>query len=158
MSWLRKRSREVVEQTIPVAHTDARRFDGPTRRGDPDPDRRRSERLRRRVRILAFNVVFGAGILAAFVGRGGYFDLVRHRNQRQVTLQQVAEQQARNDALQRTIEHLEQDPAAKERIAREELGMANPGEIQFLLPRDGGGDGVAGAGRGDDDGPFDPVD
>jgi len=138
MSWLRKRTREVVEPTIPVAHTDARRFDGPTRRGDPDPDRRRSERLRRRVRILAFNVVFFAGILAALLGRGGYFDLVRHRGQRHQVEQQVAEQQARNDMLQRTIDLLEQDPAAKERIAREELGMANPGEIQFLLPREEG--------------------
>ena len=136
MSWLRKRSREVVEPTIPVAHTDARRFDGPTRRGDPDPDRRRSEVLRRRVRILAFNVVFVAGILAAFVGRGGYFDLSRHRDQRQEARQQLAEQQARNDDLQRTIELLEHDPAAKERIAREELGMASPGEVQFLLPRE----------------------
>ena len=36
------------------------------------------------------------------------------------------------------IDLLEQDPAAKERIAREELGMANPGEIQFLLPREDG--------------------
>jgi len=158
MSWLRKRSREVVEQTIPVAHTDARRFDGPTRRGDPDPDRLRSERLRRRVRILAFNVVFIAGILAAFVGRGGYFDLVRHRSQRQAALQQVTEQQTRNDALQRTIELLKQDPAAKERIAREELGMANPGEIQFLLPRDGVGDVVPGDNGKDADGPFVPAD
>jgi len=155
MRWLRKRSREVVEPTIPVAHTDARRFDGPTRRGDPDPDRRRSERLRRRVRILAFNVVFVAGIVAAFVGRGGYFDLVRHRGQRQQVRQQVAEQQARNDALKRTIESLEQDPSAKERIAREELGMANPGEIQFLLPRDGGEFSETGtAGKG----PESPVD
>ena len=88
------------------------------------------------MRILAFNVVFVAGILAAFVGRGGYFDLARHRDQRQEARQQLAEQQARNDALQRTIELLEHDPAAKERIAREELGMASPGEVQFLLPRE----------------------
>jgi len=158
MRWLRNRSREVVEPTIPVAHTDARRFDGPTRRGDPDPDRRRAERLRRRVRILAFNVVFVAGILAAFVGRGGYFDLVRHRGQRQQAQQQVAEQQARNDALQRTIELLEQDPAAKERIAREELGMANPGEIQFLLPRNGGGTLEPGAAGDVAEPPLDPPD
>ena len=138
MKWPRKRSREVVEPTIPVAHTDARRMDGPLRRDDPDPDRQRSERLRRRVRILAFNVVFFGGILAALIGRGGYFDLVRHRSQRHQMRQQVAEQQARNNALQRTIELLEQDPAAKERIAREELGMASPGEIQFLLPREVG--------------------
>ena len=136
MKWLRKRTREVVEPTIPIAHTDARRFDGPTRRDDADPDSRRSERLRRRVRILAFNVVFFAGVLAAMLGRGGYIDLVRHRGQRSQVQQQVAEQRALNDGLQRTIDLLEQDPAAKERIAREELGMANPGEIQFLLPRD----------------------
>jgi cell division protein FtsB len=135
MKWLRKRTREVVEPTIPVAQTDARRFDGPTRRDEGDPDRRRSERLRRRVRILAFNVVFLGGILTAMLGRGGYFDLVRHRGQRHEVQQLVAEQRARNDGLQRTIDLLEQDPAAKERIAREELGMANPGEIQFLLPR-----------------------
>ena len=146
MSWLRKRSREVVEPTIPVAHTDARRFDGPTRRGDPDPDRRRSEVLRRRVRILAFNVVFVAGILAAFVGRGGYFDLARHRDQRQDARQQLAEQQARNDDLQRTIELLKHDPAAKERIAREELGMAKRGEVQFLLPREVGESAEPGSG------------
>jgi cell division protein FtsB len=158
MSWLGKRSREVVEPTIPVAHTDARRFDGPTRRGDPDPDRRRSERLRRRVRILAFNVVFFAGILAAFVGRGGYFDLVRLRSQREQARQQVTEQQGRNDSLKRTIELLEEDPAAKERIAREELGMANPGEIQFLLPREPSDVSGERAAEEDSEVPLDPVD
>jgi cell division protein FtsB len=138
MKWYRQGSRDVVEPTIPVAHTDARRFDGPTRRGDPDPERRRSERLRRRMRVLAFNVVFIGGILAALIGRGGYFDLVRHRGQREEARRQVAEQQARNEALLRAIDSLERDPAAKERIAREQLGMADPGEIQFLLPREGG--------------------
>jgi len=88
------------------------------------------------MRVLAFNVVFIGGILAALIGRGGYFDLVRHRGQRQEARLQAAEQQARNEALRRAIDALERDPAAKERIAREQLGMADPGEIQFLLPRD----------------------
>jgi len=132
----RSRSRRVVEQSVPVFSTDARRADRPTRRGEPDPESERSAKLRRRVRVLAFNVVFIAGVVAALVGEGGFLDLGRKRAAREEARQEVAAQQAKNDRLRWEIEHLEKDPIARERIAREELGMARPGEIQFLLPRE----------------------
>jgi len=134
MGWLRSRVRGVVEPVAPVAPTDARPLDGP-RRSDPDPESARSERRRRRVRLLVFNVVLFGGLLAAVVGRGGLLDLIRHREQREEARRKVVDQRARVEALRQAIVELERDPLARERIAREELGLAQPGEIQFLLPR-----------------------
>jgi cell division protein FtsB len=136
MSWLRHRSREVVEQTVPVFDTDARRMGGPQRRGEPDPEQIRADKLKRRVLILGFNVIFIGGLLAALLGQGGYFDLMRLRTKRDVADRDLVQQQQRVEALEHRIDRLLHDPMARERIAREQLGMARPGEIQFLLPRD----------------------
>jgi len=38
--------------------------------------------------------------------------------------------------LKRRIELLGKDPAALERVAREELGMVKPGEVLIVLPRE----------------------
>lgn len=152
MKWLRHRSHQWVEQTVPVFDTDARRTDAPQRRGEPDPDHVRSEKLRRRVQILAFNVVFVGGLLAALLGQGGYFDLIRLQRKEDVARRDFSQQQQRVEALRDRIQSLEQDPMARERIAREQLGLALPGEIQFLLPREP--QGVPGeAGERDGDAP-----
>ncbi len=134
----RRRSWEVIEPSVPVFETDARRADGPRRRGESDPESERADKLKRRVRLLLFYVVFAAGVLAALVGEGGYFDLLRLRGDRDDTRAAVDERRRELEALRQTIDRLDHDPMAKERIAREQLGLARPGEIQFLLPRNYG--------------------
>ncbi|HXV77636.1 MAG TPA: septum formation initiator family protein [Candidatus Polarisedimenticolaceae bacterium] len=136
MRWPRYRFRRPVEPTVPVFDTDARRSDAPRPPGRPDPESLRAEKLKRRVRILAFHVVFVSGLLAALVGQGGYLELVRKRAERDAAERRLVEQQRRVDALAERIRRLEHDPMARERIAREQLGLARPGEVQFLLPRE----------------------
>ena len=38
--------------------------------------------------------------------------------------------------LEREVMRLEKDPMARERVAREQLGLLFPGELDFLLPRE----------------------
>jgi cell division protein FtsB len=55
---------------------------------------------------------------------------------------EIAELRRENSRLASEIAALRQDPRAVERIAREELGLARPGELVFIireeppLPRD----------------------
>jgi cell division protein FtsB len=86
------------------------------------------------VRLL-LGLVFAAGVLTALIGDGGYADLRRRRAEAAALAQQLDAQRARVAALQEEIVRLETEPSARERIAREELGLVLPGEIDFLLPR-----------------------
>jgi len=142
MRWFGYRTRVVIEPSVPIFDTDARRHGGPRPRGEVDPESEAAQRMRRRVRIVAWNVIFCAGALAAVVGRGGYLDLMRYRAERDDALARLAEQRQSVAAEREAIERLRVDPLAKERIAREQLGLAPPGEIQFLLPREDAGGGV----------------
>ena len=60
----------------------------------------------------------------------------------------MALQQARVDAQKHSVEALRAEPDARERIAREQLGYARPGEVTFVLPEEA----PAGEGGGPDGG------
>jgi enolase/cell division protein FtsB len=119
----------------PPVTTDARQSDGaPPRRGpDPDVDRRR--RVRRRLVVGVLGSVFLLGTAQALFGDGGYLDLRRSRHEATELRAEVKRQLDEVVALKRSVRSLREDPQAIERLAREELGFAHPGEIQFLLPR-----------------------
>ena len=77
-----------------------------------------------------------AGSVAAFVGQGGYLDMLRLRGEIEGLRAEIGRRQAVVDRLQQQVQGLEQEPAARERIAREQLGLVRSGEIDFLLPRE----------------------
>jgi cell division protein FtsB len=121
--------------------TDARPVDEESARGGPvDPDRQRRIRLRRGVFVLCLLTVFLAGSLIAMLGRGGYVDLHRKREEARKLREEVATLRFDVGVLEHAVHRLESEPAERERIAREQLGMVLPGEVDFLLPREGSGE------------------
>ena len=87
------------------------------------------------VKVLAATI-FLAGTAALVFGERGLMDVHRSRKELQeirVLLKAKKEAVAR---LQSEVSRLESDPEALERVAREQLNLAKPGEIIILLPRD----------------------
>jgi len=130
----RRRAADARRRAVEL-HSDARRRDdpGPDGRLDPMVERRR----RGRAAALAAVTVAGflAGCFIAAFGPSGYRDLRRSRRElteRQITLQRQIDAVRE---LRTQVRALEDDPAAVERIAREELGLVREGEITILLPR-----------------------
>ncbi len=135
--WLRFRGRQARKHAEREL-TDARPVSEHARRLALDPAAKRRLKLRLRALVLGLVGVCVAGSVAAFVGRGGYLDMLRLRGE--IGLLR-AEIEVRRDAVERLQEEvwgLEREPAARERIAREQLGLVRPGEIDFLLPREPG--------------------
>jgi cell division protein FtsB len=133
LNWRRIRKRAVEATIVGELSTDARREDDRRRRAAPDPEAERARRRNRRAILLFLGALFLAGSVMAMVGKGGYLELRRLRNQRDQMQAEVDAQQRKVEALQRQVQALRDDPAALERIAREELGYARPGEVTFLL-------------------------
>jgi cell division protein FtsB len=83
-------------------------------------------------------VIAGAlGLLlaAAVFGENGILHLRRLRTEVHTLHRDVQALEAENDRLSRAIVELRTDPAAVERIAREELGLVRPGERVLRFPR-----------------------
>jgi len=136
MRWLRRRRRPVQATVLTDYPTDARPSGSIPSKAEPDPKVERRSKLRRRVLVASLYVVFSGGIVAALFGNGGLLDLVRLHGEMRSLQVQLVEQQARVDELRWKVGRLESDPMAKERIAREDLGMIKPGEKVFLLPKE----------------------
>lgn len=136
MSWRRMRKLAEDVSLSPEIATDARRVTHPVARpGTPDPDGERRRRFHRRVTSFMIGAVFAAGSVVALFGDGGLLELRRLRRERAEARERVALQQERVAELRRKVENLKNDPAARERIAREELGYARRGEVTIILPR-----------------------
>lgn len=83
-------------------------------------------------------------VLALFVaGLRSYRELAVQRARQEALVSRISESRARIESLERQIELLRSDPGTLERFAREELGMAKPGDIVVRLEnetaRDTGG-------------------
>jgi cell division protein FtsB len=136
MDWLRLRKR-AAEATFVVEYpTDARRTADDPRVAELDPELERRRKLRRGARTFILYTVFVAGAVAALFGEGGLTDLLRLQRELKSARVELSEQQRKVEGLRREILLLESDPAARERIAREELGLTRPGEYLFLLPEE----------------------
>ena len=103
---------------------------------EPDPVIVRKERRKRGSAIFAFIFIFTGGTFAALFGVRGCFDVQRQNDRLAALRADNDARQLRVDALKRENDRLRSDPAAVERIAREELGYVAPGEITLLLPGD----------------------
>ena len=135
MDWLRLRKRAVEATFVNEYPTDARRAMDDLRGGEPDPDVELGRRLRRRVAVFLLYAVFIGGSVAALFGKGGVIQLLRLHGDLRAARSELSEQQRAVDRLRGHVARLRDDPMARERVAREELGLARPGEVVFLLPR-----------------------
>jgi cell division protein FtsB len=97
-------------------------------------DRRTEQRgLRRKAVLLASVIAIIALVVGSLFGDRGILQLMAQRQRALGLAREVEEVRADNVRLAAEIHALRTDPRAIERIAREELGLARPGETVFLV-------------------------
>jgi cell division protein FtsB len=84
--------------------------------------------------ILALILVSVALVVHELFGEHGYLALRRERQQYQVLQQQIQSLKEKNQQLEKQIQSLKSDPHAIEKLAREQMRLARPGEIIYTLP------------------------
>ena len=85
--------------------------------------------LRRKALALALFLILAASVLNAFFGERGVLGLIEARKDYQELVHEIERLERANQELAAEIELLRSDPLTIERLAREVLGMARPGEI-----------------------------
>lgn len=86
--------------------------------------------------LLSALVVFLV-LLLATAALKGWRDYQRARSREAALQQRVAETERRITELRRQVRALADDPAALERVAREDLGLVRPDEVVIVLPEPG---------------------
>ena len=84
--------------------------------------------------ILALILVCVALIVHEIFGDHGYLALRREKQKYQSLQQQIQQLQDENQKLEKQIKALKSDPQAIEKLAREQMRLARPGEIIYTLP------------------------
>jgi cell division protein FtsB len=82
--------------------------------------------------------VLGLALFALLVhdvfGAHGFIAMRRSQKEIEQIREQIGKLNDENKSLARQVNSLKTDPNAIERIAREEMGLARPGEIIYKLP------------------------
>ena len=100
----------------------------------------RSKKRQRRAAWLprAARYILGALLLLVFMngvfGENGYLATRRARSDAERLRKEIQQLNEENRQLAGDVRALKTDPAAVERVAREEMGLARPGELVFRLP------------------------
>ncbi len=94
----------------------------------------RLDAKRQRGAILVLALVCVALIIHEIFGEHGYLALRRERQELDTLQQQIQRLQQENRQLEIEINGLKSDPRAIEKMAREQMGLARPGELIFTLP------------------------
>jgi cell division protein FtsB len=100
-------------------------------------DRGRSEvGLRKKAATLGSIIALIALLVGSLFGDRGILHLVAQRERAESLRREIEDLRAENGRLAAEIAALKTDPRAIERLAREELGLARPGETVFLIPEE----------------------
>jgi cell division protein FtsB len=82
--------------------------------------------------------ILGLALLALLVhdifGAHGFIAMRRTQKEIDQVREQIGKLNTENKSLSNQVNSLKTDPRAIERIAREEMGLARPGEIIYKLP------------------------
>jgi cell division protein FtsB len=89
--------------------------------------------LRKKATTLFSVIAVIALVVGSLFGDRGILQLLRQRQRTEVLAREIEQLRDENRVLAEEIVALRRDPAAVERIAREELGLARPGESVFVL-------------------------
>jgi cell division protein FtsB len=100
------------------------------RREDPT---RTQAGLRRKASLLFSVIVFVALVVGALFGDGGILQLFKEQERSAGLEREIEALRIENGRLAEEIAALRSDPHAIERLAREQLGLAAPGETVFLI-------------------------
>ena len=84
--------------------------------------------------ILALLLICVALIVHNVFSQNGYMASRRQRKDLQALQQKIQQIKAENEQLDRENHALKSNPAAVERLAREQYGLAKPGEKIYSLP------------------------
>ncbi|MGD0695772.1 MAG: septum formation initiator family protein [Terriglobia bacterium] len=84
--------------------------------------------------ILILALACIALIVHEIFGEHGYLALRREQQELNQLQQQIQQLQQENRELESQIKALKSDPKAIEKLARERMGMARPGEIIVTMP------------------------
>jgi len=84
--------------------------------------------------ILVLLLVSIALIVHNIFGQNGYLALRRQREELQTLQQKLLQLKQENEQLDKENRELKSDPAAIERMAREQMHLAKPGEKIYTLP------------------------
>jgi cell division protein FtsB len=89
--------------------------------------------LRKKATTLFSVIAVIALVVGSLFGDRGILQLLRQRQRTEVLAREIEELREENRVLADEIVALRRDPAAVERLAREQLGLARPGESVFVL-------------------------
>ena len=97
-------------------------------------DRRRNEAGLRKKAVTLFGVILLiALVVGSLFGDRGILQLVSQRERAEALAREIDEMREENQRLAQEIRALQSDPRAVERLAREQLGLARPGEKVFVI-------------------------
>lgn len=91
------------------------------------------ESLKRKALGVGLFLVLLASLLNALLGERGLRGLMKARHDYDALLLEIQTLEAENEQLSDEIRALRSEPLAVERIAREVLGMAKPGELTVTI-------------------------
>jgi cell division protein FtsB len=98
---------------------------------------RTSRSSRRKKLFIAAAALLGAYLLASFIlGEMGMVKYYRMKAHYQALIEDIAQLKQDNAKLVREVHFLKTDPACIERLARDKLGLARPGEIVYYYRPD----------------------
>jgi cell division protein FtsB len=92
-----------------------------------------AEYLRRNTRQILVLALFALLVHDIF-GTHGFIAMRRTQLEIEQVREQIGKVNAENKSLAEQVNSLKTDPKSIERIAREEMGLARPGEMIFKLP------------------------
>jgi len=96
-------------------------------------DKRPEAGLRRKAVALTSVLLLIALLVGSMFGDRGILHLITQRQRAEALREEIESLREENLRLYARIHELRTDPRAVERLAREELGLARPGETVFLL-------------------------
>ena len=88
----------------------------------------------RRNAVLALGLIFIALLVHEVFGEHGYLAMRRQKKELDTLQQQIQQLQQENQELEKQVKALQSDPKAIEKVAREQMRMARPGELIYTLP------------------------
>jgi cell division protein FtsB len=92
--------------------------------------------LRRKAAVIASLLALVALLVGSFFGDRGMLQLMAQRRKAELLQQEIQNLRGENQRLAEEIAALRSDPRAIERLAREQLGLARPGETIFVVRED----------------------
>lgn len=88
----------------------------------------------RRNAVLVLSLLCIALLVHEIFGEHGYLAMRRQKKEADTLQQQIQKLQQENEELEKQVKALKSDPKAIERVAREQMRMARPGELIYTLP------------------------